>query len=160
MLKAIELFIYGQPKPQPRGRVRKRGGVYDPGSAEGWKVAIQAAALKVLPDEPLTGPLRVDIRFYFKRPNKFLRKKDSIDPVWHTATPDRDNLDKAVMDALTDVGMWGDDKQVCAGEVLKFYCGKSGGAAPVPCAVIRIRQLGELDHHAVVERITEEQTNG
>lgn len=153
----ITIFVFGAPKPQPRGRVRKRGGVFDPGSAEGWKIAIQAAAMKVQPDEPLTGPLQVDIRFYFKRPKRLLRKKDPIDPIWHTDTPDRDNLDKAVLDALTDVGLWRDDKLVCAGSPLKFYCGKPGGAMPAPGAIITIRQLGELNHRKYVEALEDDQ---
>ena len=42
-------------------------------------------------------------------------------PYWHTKKPDRDNLEKAVLDVLTQLGMWGDDCQVCGGEVLKRY---------------------------------------
>ena len=42
-------------------------------------------------------------------------------PKWHTDKPDRDNADKAVLDALTNLGLWGDDKQVCDGRIRKFY---------------------------------------
>jgi Holliday junction resolvase RusA-like endonuclease len=35
--------------------------------------------------------------------------------------PDRDNLDKAVLDALTRCKFWLDDCQVCAGNISKQY---------------------------------------
>ena len=35
------------------------------------------------------------------------------------------DADKAVLDALTDMGLWGDDKQVCDGRIQKRYAAAS-----------------------------------
>lgn len=47
-------------------------------------------------------------------------------PVWHTGKPDTDNLLKAVMDALTQLGVWKDDAQVCEVHSLKQYAAEPG----------------------------------
>ena len=43
------------------------------------------------------------------------------DSLWVEKKPDLDNMAKAVMDALTAMGMWGDDKQVVVVNMLKRY---------------------------------------
>ena len=124
------LRVYGDPKGQPRARAFSRGGkarVYDPGTAEGWKGQIaQAAHLHIgyLLDEPV----RVDAVFLFARPARLLRKKDPEGRIRHVCKPDRDNLDKAVLDAFTGIGLWRDDCQACSGIIEKFYAAK--GEAP------------------------------
>ena len=137
----ISFFAHGDPKGQPRPRAfaRKFGAkwqarVYDAGTAEGWKsqVALAVKALNkgiVIPD----GPIRVNSSFYFRRPkshfrtgkNAHLLRDDA--PEWHTQKPDRDNLDKAVLDALTQLGCWSDDCQVCAGEISKRWAPLGSG---------------------------------
>lgn len=127
----ITFFVPGVPKAQPRPRAfaRKFGSkfsarVYDPGTAEGWKSAIAVAAKPFLPTEPLAGPLRVDVTFIFPRPKSHFRSTGELKqtaPDWHTSRGDRDNLDKAVLDCLTQLGMWKDDGQVCSGTIRKHY---------------------------------------
>lgn len=127
--------VLGIPKGQPRGRSfvrqakgRTMSGIYDPGTADDWKARIISEAFRVLPVSPLTGPVRVDIDLFFPRPKRLCRKADPDGPVLHTAKPDRDNSDKCVLDALTQVGFFADDAQVCGGEVRKWYHGKDGRA--------------------------------
>ena len=132
----ITFFVPGTPKAQPRPRAfaRKFGAkfsarVYDPGTAEGWKSAIAVAARPFLPAEPLKGPLRVDITFYFPRPKYHFRSNGELKPTapeWHTGRPDRDNCEKSSADALTQLGMWEDDGQVCSGTIEKRYSFQSG----------------------------------
>ena len=57
-----------------------------------------------------------------------MRKKDPLGPFYCITKPDRDNLDKAIMDTLTDIGMWVDDALVCDGRIRKFYHGKEDQA--------------------------------
>lgn len=133
MPSVISFEVQGDPKGQPRPRAFARkfangavmARVYDPGTAEGWKAQIALAAKEHVPFPPLTGPVRLDIEFRFKRPKSHFLKTGlrSDAPFFHIGKPDRDNLEKAVMDALTTLGMWKDDGQVCVGEVKKIYDG-------------------------------------
>ena len=127
----ITIRVFGIPKGQPRPRAFsfRRGDktltrVYDPATAEGWKSAIAEAARTLVPTTPIEGPISMEVTFIFPRPKAHLRKDGSTkfgSPTWHTHKPDRDNCEKAVLDALTILGFWHDDAQVCAGEVRKIY---------------------------------------
>lgn len=131
-----DIFVRGDPKAQPRQRhfaMKTKGGgytarSYDPGTAEGWKSQIAVAIREHLPTTPYDEPLRVDLDFYFKRPKRLLRRQDPDGPIPFTSKPDRDNLDKAVLDALTQCGFWADDALACGGEVWKWYARKDGPA--------------------------------
>ena len=132
--------VDGIPKAQPRARATRRGahaGVYDPGTADGWKALVAHASTQHRPAQPLRGPLSVSIDLFFPRPKKLMRRRDPDGPVRHTAKPDRDNVEKAILDAMTNAGWWCDDAQVCAGEVRKFYAAKDGR----PGAEIRVKEL-------------------
>ena len=102
--------------------------VFEAGTAEGWKSLIAAAAKPHTPPVPILGPVRVELTFVFPRPKSHYRTGKNAGvlrddaPTWHTSKPDRDNLEKAVLDALTQLGgFWRDDSQVCAGSVSKRY---------------------------------------
>ena len=137
---AIRFTVRGIPKAQPRPRAVRRGahaGVYDPGTSEAWKACVVLAAREHRPESPLEGPIRLSIDFLLPRPKSLMRKRDPDGELWHTGTPDRDNLDKAALDALTADGWFRDDSQVCSGEVRKFYHAKGG----VPGARICIEEI-------------------
>ncbi len=144
----IKFVVPGTPKPQPRPRAfaKNLGGgrfaarVYDAGTAEGWKSLIAIAARRHRPGSPVTGPVFVDVDFVFKRPKSMLGKKWPDDEFPHDHAPDRDNLEKAVLDSLTQLGFWRDDGQVCGGEVRKVWCAKDGA----PCARIKITVLDRV----------------
>lgn len=119
----------GLPKAQPRAKATMRGkhaGVYDPGTSDGWKAIVALAARPHRPVEPISGPVRVTIDLFFPRPKRLMRKSDPDYPIAHTSKPDRDNCEKAILDALTQDGWWHDDAQVCGGEVCKWYVSKGG----------------------------------
>jgi Holliday junction resolvase RusA-like endonuclease len=63
-----------------------------------------------------------------------MRKSDPEGQIPHTAKPDSDNALKAVMDCMTQLGMWRDDALVCSTIVEKFYAAK----AQAPGAVIQV----------------------
>lgn len=130
---AINLFVAGDPKAQPRPRAfaRKFGNgtvqarVYDAGTAEGWKGAIALAIRPHLPSPALAGAVRVDADFIFARPKCLKRKCDPAREFEHCQKPDRDNLEKALLDCLKTLGVFDrDDSQVCAGEVRKLWAAK------------------------------------
>jgi Holliday junction resolvase RusA-like endonuclease len=132
--------IRGIPRPQPRARAFSRGGkarLYDPGTAEAWKSDL--ARQMPPPATPLAGPLRVDIDFLLPRPKRLMRQRDPDGEMWHDAKPDRDNLDKAVLDALTALGWWLDDAIVCDGRIRKLYHAKTAS----PGARIYISLAGD-----------------
>ena len=114
----ISFVAHGTPKGQPRPRAFSRGGhaaVYDPGTAEGWKGCVALAARPHLPVLPFDCPLKVTISFTFARPKSHYRKSGELSPtapIFHTAKPDADNAAKAVLDCLTEIGMWRDDSQI------------------------------------------------
>lgn len=126
----INFFVQGEPKGQPRPRACLRGkhaGVYDPGTADGWKLQVSISAKPFVPKAPLTGPLKVDLMLYFPRPKSHYRTgrhagvlRDDA-PKWHTSKPDRDNAEKAILDQLTVMRFWNDDSQACLGLISKQY---------------------------------------
>lgn len=151
-MSAITFQACGDPKGQPRPRafaMRKAGGgftarVFDSGTAEGWKSLIALAAKPHAPKAPITGPVELRVAFVFRRPASHFRggrhatelRPDA--PAHHISKPDTDNLLKAVMDALTQTGLfWGDDAQVCT-----TWAWKSYGARPG--ALVEIRAIGEV----------------
>ncbi len=127
-----ELQIHGKPRPQPRAKARVVSGrafIYTPSSAKEWKLAVQSAFEEVVyhsPLEQLRGPVKLTVDFFLPRPQRLCRKADPDETVWHICTPDLDNLEKAVMDAITYSKLWKDDCQVCDKRSRKFYHSKSG----------------------------------
>lgn len=123
----IRFEVVGSPKGQPRARACRRGshaGVYDPGTADGWKSLVAYAARPHLPPEPISGPVDLSIVFRFERPKKHVRKSGELRPdapSFHTSKPDRDNLDKAVMDSLVQCRLLADDCCVVTGRLTKLY---------------------------------------
>ena len=132
MRPPLTFFAAGLPKAQPRAKACAHGRfarVYDPGTADDWKMIVRNEALKAWDRVPWEGPLCVHLTFYFPRPKNHFRSNGELKPnapQWHTSKPDRDNSDKAILDALTNLGIWRDDKQVCDGRIRKLYGDRVG----------------------------------
>lgn len=161
------------PQPRPRGMIMRRKGspkpqvhIYDqleryeklangkrgprvPWDAAKWRdriierVRAEAVSLK----EPIAGPIRLDVDFNFPRPGYMLTRKFPSTRIHHTGKPDRDNLEKLLLDAITQAGwreiggetvktslVWKDDSQVCMGEVQKWFVAR--GDLPGACVII------------------------
>jgi Holliday junction resolvase RusA-like endonuclease len=120
--------IYGVPKAQPRPRAFARNGkarMYDPGTSEAWKGDV-ARDTKEIHGLGLEGPLKVALTFLFERPKSHYKSdgqsyKSNAPKTYYTKKPDADNLAKAVLDALTVMGVWKDDSQVVILEVTKRW---------------------------------------
>ena len=79
------------------------------------------------PPEPLTGPLRLVVKWCFpagKHP----------DGTYKPTRPDTDKLNKLLQDVMTDLHFWKDDAQVASEIIEKFW-------AEVPGIWIRVEQL-------------------
>jgi Holliday junction resolvase RusA-like endonuclease len=125
-MKLVQFFVAGDPKGQPRPRAFSRGGkarVYDPGTAEGWKGQVALAAREHLPSIPIDTAAGVHLRFLLPRPRGHYGKRGlrPSAPEHHVSTPDVDNLAKAVLDALVEIGFLRDDGQVRMLHVTKDY---------------------------------------
>lgn len=150
---AASFWISGTPKPQnrPSPRVRLiapisrfrevrtprdvfalvRGTVYQDSDIPGkalyeWKQTIIREAGRHVPDLPLEGPIRVDVAVFLPRPQRLDAAKYSDGPIYHDKIGDRDNFDKTILDAMSEVHWWHNDGQVCDGPVQKFYHGIGG----------------------------------
>jgi Holliday junction resolvase RusA-like endonuclease len=131
MKTVYDFFISGAPKAQPRPRMTKTGHVYTPDSAKLWKEIVSSEF--IMRRQPLiTNPVRLTVNFFFPVPKKM---KNVSDYLPHVAKPDADNLVKAVMDAMTDTGVWSDDSLVYSSIVEKwYYRGRSGARIKVEIA--------------------------
>lgn len=125
----IEFRIPAVPKGQPRQAQRvvvPKGGKpfamnYMPKGApiHNFKATVRMAAEKSYVGPPLTGPLRVDMTFVFPRSKAQTWKTRPMPRIPHDKKPDRDNCDKAVLDALKGL-MFIDDCQACDGRIQKW----------------------------------------
>lgn len=115
--------VPGTPVAQPRVKAFRKGmhaGVYTPTTADNWKADLctfaQRAAERSGWAKP-TGdtPLCVDVDFHFRRASGI--KKACR---WKFKKPDRDNLDKACLDALVLGCIIADDAQVVDGRIRKL----------------------------------------
>lgn len=129
-MEPIKFYAHGFPKGQPRPKAFSRGGragVYDPGTAEGWKGQVALAAMDFKPIQPIIFPVMLHLEFFMPRVKAHFFTgsranvlRDSA-PGYHTNTPDADNLAKAIMDALSQLNFWRDDALVCHLNVRKLY---------------------------------------
>jgi Holliday junction resolvase RusA-like endonuclease len=161
-MKSLSFFVSGIPKGQPRPKAfaRNMGGkwaarVYDPGTAEHWKSQVAVAAreaLKVFTEAKLlaphfAGPVALKLELFFPRPKSHFRSSGALKesaPSYVCTKPDFDNCAKAVADALTQLGFWRDDSQVCEHVFVKRYAEPrlAYDDTPTVGAQIEIRELG------------------
>jgi Holliday junction resolvase RusA-like endonuclease len=159
----IKIRVYGEPVPQGSkvgfvvrkgGRPTSRAVVVDDNKATlaPWRQSISNAARETAKDGQwdgamLVGAVKVDMLFLMPRPKNHYGTGANAGqlrpgaPAYPTVKPDRDKLERAVLDALSDAGMWRDDSQVVAGETLKYYA-EQPGDPEVPGVVIEVGEIG------------------
>ena len=125
MTERIQFIVPVVPVAQPRARATIRAShaaVYEASSGHAihaFKASVRLAARDAYQGPPLQGPLQVDVLFVLPRPRKLLWKTKPMPRLRHTIKPDRDNLDKGVLDSLRGT-MFIDDCQVCCGTIEKW----------------------------------------
>lgn len=80
------------------------------------KAILKDELLKFVPDEPIKGPVRIDVTFAFGT-----KDKKKIRGEFRTTRPDLDNLFKGLADCLTDLGFWEDDSQIVSLMLRKLW---------------------------------------
>lgn len=77
-----------------------------------------------LPERPPGDAFQLDILAVLPRPQRLMRNRDPLGVVWAPVKPDRDNIVKAVQDAMRQV--WRDDALVVVGSEAKVYAERHG----------------------------------
>ncbi len=133
--QVIRFTVPGVPIAQPRPRatlahdgkharlhevthIKDAAGKRKPHPIAQFKASVALAAANAYSGPPLEQPLRVDILFVFPRTRAQIWKTKPMPRLPHPKKPDRDNIDKAVLDALTGL-LWIDDCQVFDGRLTK-----------------------------------------
>lgn len=124
----IDYTVIGIPKPQARPKVFHRAlksgksftTTYSPKTDWFHLVYVETLRQKEKFHSRFAGSLRVHLVFCMPIP-KSISKKKRLELHYVSKKPDVDNLAKAVMDAINNVGIWEDDSQVSVLEVSKIY---------------------------------------
>lgn len=156
MSEPITIRVPAIPVAQPRPRAVKFGntarvhevthvkqadGSRKPHPINAFKATVRLAATAIYTGPPLTGPLRVDCLFVFPRHGNRIWKTKPMLRYWHVHKPDRDNLDKAVLDALKGTVL-ADDASVCDGRITK-QC--AAGDEQPHCVITIVVLGGDID---------------
>jgi Holliday junction resolvase RusA-like endonuclease len=108
------LFVGARPEPQSRPiYVKKLDRVISP-KADFYK-AVKKRAEKYAPPAPIDKAVKLTVSFCYLPP---ACKKHAV---FNTSRPDLDNLEKAVMDALTKAKIWRDDCLVVKKDSRKVF---------------------------------------
>lgn len=143
----LTFFVPGVPCGQPRIKASSVGGFvrcYTPTTVKGsdgrrkphpivaWRRAVGefvSAAIKKADWHPFDGKVYVSMHFLLPRPQSHFNRNGQLRngfPLHVTSKPDVDNLAKAVLDGMTEHGVWLDDAQVSELYISKKYSLKAG----------------------------------
>ena len=112
-------------------------GKYASSKAKGWASELAVGMAPFKPQKPLEGPLWVSITWVFGH-TKAEPKSKRESYKWKTTRPDLDNMEKTVLDVLTQQGFMLDDSQVVFKTTKKMH-------GPKPCLLIGIVPLDTHD---------------
>lgn len=127
----LSLSLNGAPKGWSRAghKIVKSGKrlfvqTYTPHPMRKYQDSIRNAARVAMGERaPLTGPLSVSLRFRMPIPKsetKAVRAAMAAGEIAHVSVPDKDNMTKAIYDALNKI-VWRDDAQITRGFQTKIY---------------------------------------
>lgn len=125
---------FGKQRPRATHKMMQ---LYTPRETHQYEQQVRKIATRKV--QMLAGPLQLDIKAYFPIPKSYSKKRRVAclaGTEFPTKTPDKDNIEKIIMDGLNPVyktnkathkkelrvaGMYLDDKQVVAGKTTKLY---------------------------------------
>ena len=117
-MEAIKFFVPGVPVPQgsKNAFVMRGKAVMSEANknTKPWRDTIKAIALDNYKGIALLCPLKVNVCFFFQRPNSHLRKNGTLkpnQPNYKPQKPDLDKLLRSLGDSLTGI-IWYDDSQI------------------------------------------------
>lgn len=151
MSRSLHLEVWGIPKAQLRGRAfvyrrgeRSHASVYDPEVSRDWKALVIRQVTALRPGEPAQGPIRLQCKFMMPMP-KSMRKRDQRrvdagETMYHTNTPDLEQLIKPIQDVLEQANYFKNDSQVVS------YDGSTKVYGRRPGVIITVEELTESLH--------------
>lgn len=95
-----------------------------------WREDVKFAARQAMPRdwEPMTGAVEVIAMFYLPRPKAHFRTgknchelRESAPRIWCPNGVDIDKALRGTFDAMTQAGVWGDDRQIVHVDTTKKY---------------------------------------
>ncbi len=122
----LTLRIPGVPQARPRPKVTTIGGfarMYQPGGAakKHFELVKQIAEQQWGGNAPLDCPVSVICEYVFPRQTSKIWKTKAMPRYKHITKPDRDNLDKLVLDALESANVVCNDSRVWDGHSQKWH---------------------------------------
>ena len=103
------------PTAQQRARHTRTGRAYKSAAQEDNERTLESVLLAHNPGKPLCGPVRLVFTAFMPIPasaSKKRREAMQAGKIGHTVKPDVDNLAKQLLDAMTRLRFWEDDRQV------------------------------------------------
>lgn len=131
--------------------MNKDGHAYDlKNGIKEWKTSIKYAMRMACDSRRLDMPLCVDTLFLIPRPKSEILKTRPNPPYWYAGQPDKDNYEKAVLDALEDAKLYVRDSRVATGVAHKIRC---GDGCWEPGVQVWVYTLARGDVHSVLGRM-------
>lgn len=103
------------PTAQQRARHTRSGRAYKSTEQEANERTLEAVLIRHRPEKPLSGPVRLVFTACMPIPasaSKKRRESMQEGKIGHIVRPDVDNLSKQLLDAMTRLRFWEDDRQV------------------------------------------------
>lgn len=112
------------PTAQQRVRHTKRGRAYKSTEQENNERTLEAMLMPYVPETPMNGPVNLLFVAYMPIPasiSKKARQAMLCEETPHIKKPDLDNLEKQLLDCMTRMRFWDDDRQVFCVVKKKVY---------------------------------------
>lgn len=139
-----KITVHGRPKTKGSLKCVGRGGrhrLVEDAANRPWRDHVATAAKAILDQAggPFAGPVGVRLRFTLDKPKSDPRRRWPI----KRSTGDIDKLERLVLDAITDAGLWHDDSQCVLLVTAKVYTGEPT-AGPYEGLTLQVWALEEM----------------